>query len=206
MTLSRPAGLTFDRDGRLVIADTLAAFLRRVDLKTGVWELLAGNGDLLFTQPGPARERGFAWPNAPRVDKAGGIFFCATGTNRVLRLDPKTGLLAIAAGMGAADEEGDGGPAVLAKLNQPASLALDGAGNVFIADTQNNAIRRLDARTGILTHVAGSGRGTFSGDGGPAARASLWNPTGIGFDGKGNLYVVDATNARIRRIEGVGAR
>jgi sugar lactone lactonase YvrE len=204
--LSRPGGLTFDRDGRLVIADTMNARIRRLDLTTGRIETLAGNGDMLFLGPGPALETGMAWVNAPRFDPAGNILFCDTGNNHVLRLDAKTGRVEVAAGSGMNRYRGDGGPARAAEMNQPASLAVDAAGNVFIADTQNHAIRRLDAKTGILTTVAGDGMPGFAGDGGPAAKARLNFPTGLGLDGRGNLYVVDSVNARIRKIEGVAAR
>jgi sugar lactone lactonase YvrE len=204
--LARPGGLAFDRDGRLVIADTFNARIRRLDLATGRVETLAGNGDLLFFGPGPALETGMAWVNAPRFDPAGSILFCATGNNRVLRLDAKTGRIEVAAGSGMNRYAGDGGPASAAEMNQPASLAIDAAGNVFIADTQNHAIRRLDAKTGILTTVAGDGSPGFAGDGGPAAKARLNFPTGLGLDGKGNLYVVDSVNARLRKIEGVAAK
>lgn len=204
--LARPGGLAFDRDGRLVIADTMNARIRRLDLTAGRIETLAGNGDMLFLGPGPALETGMAWVNAPRFDRAGSIYFCATGNNRVLRLDAKTGRVEVAAGNGVNRFKGDGGPAPAAEMNQPASLAVDAAGNVFVADTQNHAIRRLDAKTGILTTVAGDGAPGFAGDGGPAAKARLHFPTGLGLDGKGNLYVVDSVNARIRRIEGVAAK
>ena len=204
--LARPGGLTFDGDGRLVIADTMNARIRRLDLKTGRVETLAGNGDMLFLGPGPALETGMAWVNAPRVDRAGDILFCDTGNHHILRLDTKTARIEVAAGSGMNRYRGDGGPARAAEMNQPASLAIDAAGNVFIADTQNHAIRRLDAKTRILTTVAGDGTPGFAGDGGPAAKARLHFPTGLGLDGKGNLYVVDSVNARIRKIEGVAAK
>jgi sugar lactone lactonase YvrE len=204
--LARPGGLVFDPEGRLLIADTMNARLRRLDFATGRVETLAGNGDMLFQGPGPALKTGMGWVNAPRLDRAGNVFFCDTANNRVLRLDAKTGLVEIAAGSGMNRFRGDGGPAVAAEMNQPASIALDAAGNVFIADTQNHAIRRVDAKTGILTTVAGDGTAGFAGDGGPAAKARLHYPTGLGLDGKGNLYVVDSVNARIRKIEGVAAK
>ena len=205
--LARPGGLAFDREGRLLIADTMNALVRRLDFKSGRIETLAGNGDLSFTgQPKKALETGMAWPNAPRVDRAGNLWFCATGNNRVLKLDAKTGLIVVAAGNGLSGYAGDGGPGPGAQLNQPASLVVDGADNVFIADTQNHAIRRLDAKTGILTTIAGNGTPGFEGDGGPAAESRLNFPIGLGLDGKGNLYVMDAFNSRIRRIEGVAAR
>jgi sugar lactone lactonase YvrE len=206
--LARPGGLALDREGRLVIADTMNGRLRRLDFKSGRIETLAGSGDMAFNgQPGKALETAMAWPNSPRVDRAGNLWFCATGNNRVLRLDAKSGQITVAAGNGLNNPfAGDGGPGPAARMNQPAGLAVDGADNVFIADTRNHAIRRLDAKTGTLTTVAGDGTPGFKGDGGPAAKARLNFPTGLGLDGKGNLYVVDSINARIRKIEGVAAR
>ena len=207
VALARPGGVALDREGRLLIADTMNARVRRLDFKSGLIETLAGSGDMVFNgRAGKGLETGMAWPSAPRVDRAGNVWFCATGNNRVLKLDSRTGLVQVAAGNGLNRYGGDGGPGPAAQLNQPASLVLDGAENVFIADTQNHAVRRLDAKTGILTTVAGDGTPGFEGDGGPAAKAKLNFPTGLGLDGKGNLYVVDAYNARIRKIEGVAAR
>ncbi|HTS03684.1 MAG TPA: hypothetical protein VMN04_14270 [Thermoanaerobaculia bacterium] len=203
--LARPSGITFDREGRLLISDTASARIRRLDLKTGLLTTIAGM-DALDYVGGRARETGIGWPNALRFDPKGALFIVATGNHLILRLDPKQEYFSVAAGDGRYGEEGDGGPAVKARLNQPASLAVDGAGNVFICDTQNDAIRRVDAKTGIITHVAGAHKEGFSGDGGPAADAALWVPLGIGLDGKGNLYVVDAGNGRIRKIAGVAAR
>lgn len=203
--LARPSGLTFDRDGRLVIADTFSSRIRRLDLRTGLLTTIAGAGAMDYTG-GPSRQSGIAWPNAPRFDKRGFLYLAATGNHRIVKLDPAMESFSTVAGNGRHGEEGDGGPAADARLNQPASLAVDGAGNVFICDTKSNAIRRVDAKTGILTHVAGAHREGFSGDGGPAADAALSTPLGVGLDGKGNLYVVDSGNARIRKIEGVAAR
>ncbi len=205
VALGRPSGLTFDGNGRLVIADTTNARIRRLDPKTLRVQTIAGKNELIYTG-GPALETGFAWPNSPRFGPDGSLYFAATGNNLILRLDPRTQTISTFAGNGVPGEEGDGGPATAARLSQPPSIAIDRAGNVFICDTMNAAIRRVDAKTGIITHVAGAGREGFSGDGGPAAKAALFMPLGIGLDGEGNLYVVDATNARIRRIEGVGAR
>ena len=90
--LARPGGLALDREGRLLIADTMNARLRRLDFKSGLIETLAGNGDMVFNgRPGKALETGMAWPNAPRIDRAGNVWFCAAGNNRVLRLDTKSG-------------------------------------------------------------------------------------------------------------------
>ena len=160
----------------------------------------------MFTA-GPALETGFAWPNGPRYDGSGALFFAASGNNQVLRLDPKGETLTAFAGNGNVGlTRATAARPTQAVLNEPAALAVDGAGNVFIADTGNNVVRRVDAKTGIITHVAGTGDEAFAGDGGPATAAALSDPLGLGLDGKGNLYVIDARNYRIRKIEGVAAR
>jgi hypothetical protein len=205
-SLTRPSGLTFDAEGRLVIADTFSSRIRRLDTKTGLLSTIAGKDSLDYQGAGLARDTGLAWPNAPRYDRKGALYFAATGNHLILRLDPKAAMLSTFAGNGLPGEEGDGGPAVKARMNQPSSIAIDGAGNVFICDSGSHAIRRVDAKTGIMTHVAGVHAEGDGGDGGPAAAAGLWSPLGLGLDGKGNLYVVDSSNGRIRRIEGVAAR
>src|SRR5262249_1181901 len=121
-----------------------------------------------------------------------------------------TGIITTVAGSGPTGEanggfRGDGGPATKARLNFPKGLAIDGAGNLFIADAFNHRIRKVAADTGIITTVAGSGptgelNGSFSGDGGPATRASLNQPYGVAIDGAGNLLFSDAGNNRIRRV------
>lgn len=205
VALGRPAGLTFDRDRRLVIADTANSRLRRLDPKTLEVETIAGRNELNFTG-GDAFATGFAWPASPRFGPDGALYFAAPGNNRILRLDPKTRQISAFAGNGLDGSAGDGGPAAAAALSQPAAIAIDRAGNVFVCDTMNHAIRRVDAKTGVITRVAGTGRPGIWGDDGPAEKAGLNNPLGLGLDGAGNLYVVDATNGRIRRIEGVAAR
>jgi sugar lactone lactonase YvrE len=203
--IGRPSGLVFDRKGRLVVTDVYSSRIRRFDPETLRIETIAGMNELNFTG-GPALKTGFAWPNSPRFDRDGSLYFAATGNNRLLKLDAKGENLAAFAGSENVGHRGDGGPAVEAVLNQPAALAVDGAGNVFLCDTMNNVVRRVDAKTGIITHVAGTEDEGFSGDGGPASTAALSDPIGLGLDGNGNLYVVDARNFRIRRIEGVAAR
>lgn len=203
--VGRPSGLTFDLQGRLLIAEVYGSRIRRLDLETGRIETIAGMNELIFTG-GPPLKTGFAWPNSPRFDRGGALYFAATGNNQILRMDAKGETLTAFAGTGSVGYRGDGGPAAQAVLSQPAALAIDAAGNVFICDTMNNVVRRVDAKTGLISHVAGTENEGFSGDGGPAAAAALSDPLGLGLDGMGNLYVVDARNFRIRRIEGVAAR
>src|SRR5439155_26864799 len=100
---------------------------------------------------------------------------------------------------------GDGGPATAAQLSLPYGVALDAAGNLFIADWDNARIRRVDAGTGTITTVAGTGTYGFSGDGGPATAAELGAPTGVALDAAGNLFIADWGNARIRRVDAATA-
>jgi NHL repeat-containing protein len=137
----------------------------------------------------------------------GGIFVADHGNNRVRFIDAQ-GLINTAAGSGPTGANtgsfsGDGGPAEMATLQEPTFLLWDGAGNLFISDRDNNRVRRIDP-DGIITTVAGNGAGGFLGDDGPAATSSLDDPAGLAIDGRGNLYIADSNNNRIRRVDPKG--
>ena len=120
-------------------------------------------------------------------------------------MDAATGVITTVAGDGTSGSSGDGGPATSASLNTPIGVAVDASGNLFIADTGNNRIRRVDAATGVITNVAGDGTSGFSGDGGPATSATLNLPHGVTVDASGNLYIADTGNDRIRKVEAVAS-
>ncbi|HTS64549.1 MAG TPA: Ig-like domain repeat protein [Candidatus Acidoferrales bacterium] len=120
---------------------------------------------------------------------------------RVVRVDAASGIVTLVAGNGSAGSSGDGGLATLASLNATRGLAMDAAGNIFVAEMMGQRVRRIDAQTGIITTVAGNGTAAFSGDGGPAVNASLKAPFGLAIDAAGNLYIADAGNARVRRVD-----
>ena len=138
-------------------------------------------------------------PVGVAFDAAGNLFISVLGNNRIFKVDT-SGQLTVVAGIGISGFSGDGGPATSARLSSPYGVAVDGAGNLFIADRFNNRIRKVDT-SGIITTVAGNGTFGFSGDGGPATSASLRNPQGVVLDSAGNLFIVDLSNNRIRKVD-----
>jgi sugar lactone lactonase YvrE len=135
------------------------------------------------------------------VDAAGNLFIGDELNNRVRKVDAATGLITTVAGsddFGSAG--GNGGPATSASLHGPTGVALDAAGNLFIADTLHDRVQRVDAATGVITTVAGTGVAGYGGDGDPATAASLRLPTGVAVDGSGNLFIVDSANHRVRKV------
>src|SRR6267143_909300 len=145
-------------------------------------------------------------PSGVAVDRNGNIFFDDKFNNQIRRVDAATGVITTFAGSGPGGYSsgaygGDGGPATSASLNLPGEIAFDTNGNLFIADSQNGRIRRVDASTGMITTVAGNGGFCFAGDGGPAAAAALWFPIGVRVDARGNLFIADFYNNRVRRVD-----
>ena len=197
-----------DRAGNLYIADRNNVRVRRVDAASSVITTVAGTGESGSSgDGGPATEAVIATPAGVVVDEAGNLFIADWENHRVRRVDAATDVITTVAGTGASGFEfggfdGDGGPATAAQLYAPTDVALDGAGNLFIADTHNHRVRRVDAATGIITTVAGTGEAGFGGDGGPATDARVARPGGVAVDGAGNLFIAMSFR-RIRRVEGV---
>jgi sugar lactone lactonase YvrE len=198
---SQPGGLVVDNSGNYFIADTSNNRIRRVDALTGIVTTVAGTGSPGFSgDGGPATNATFSNIDGVTVDASGTLFIADAQNNRIRRVDALTGIVTTVAGNGTASFTGDGGLAINAGLNFPASVAVDRSGNLTIADSGNNRIRRIDASTGIITSVAGNGVAGFAGDGGPATHASLKFPRGISFDRAGNLFIADASNRRVRVV------
>ena len=199
--LANPVGVAVDSAGNLIIADTLNHRIRRVDAATGVITTVAGNGIQGFSgDGGPATSARLNVPIAVGVDSAGNLFIADVFNLRIRRVDAATGIITTVAGNGLSGFNGDGIPATSARLDTPQGVALDGAGNLFIADTLVHRIRRVDAVTGIITTVAGTGLSGSSGDGGPATSARLGNPFGVAMDNTGNLFIGDVSAHRIRKV------
>jgi sugar lactone lactonase YvrE len=138
-------------------------------------------------------------PSATVFDAQGNLYFVETG-NHIVRKVTSAGIITTVAGNGVQGFSGDNGPATAAQLDSPAGLALDSAGDLFIADSHNHRIREVSSATGTIATIAGTGAPGFSGDGGPAKSAQLDRPTALAFDFAGNLYLADTNNHRVRRI------
>jgi TonB family protein len=204
--LKNPLGVAMDASGNLFIADTGNSRIRKVT-PAGVIETVAGNGDAGFSgDGGPATLARLSGPASVVVDTADNLFIAESGSNRVRKVG-KDGTISTVAGDGVPASSGDGGPAASAQLSFPLGLAVDGKGNLYIADSGNNLVRRITT-DGIMTTVAGTPaaetiRG-FSGDGGPATSAQLNLPFGVALDAAGNLYIADFGNARVRMVTPAG--
>lgn len=135
-------------------------------------------------------------------DSAGALWWCEYDGHVIRRLDPD-GTVTLVAGNGEAGFSGDGGPATAARLNQPHEIRLDREGNLYFTDMRNHAIRRVDRTTGRITSIAGTGTAGYTGDGGPAAAATLRQPHSLQFDSDGNLFIGDTGNHVVRRIDRV---
>jgi hypothetical protein len=154
----------------------------------GLITTIAGTGQGGSLATGiPATTAQITTPSGICADASNNLFIADGSNNRVVRVDAVTGILTLVAGNGTASSTGDGGPAPLASIYSPMSVALDGAGNLYIAEFGGNRIRRVDHQTGVITTIAGTGSAGFGGDGGPAISAVLNRAAGIAFDSTGNF-------------------
>ena len=197
--LRRPEGVAVDAAGNLYIADRYNNRIRRVD-PFGTITTIAGTGEYGFSgDGGPAVAARLRLPYGITADTAGNLYIADTFNDRIRQIDP-SGTITTIAGTGLSGFSGDNGPAIQARLYRPGGVAVDAAGNLYIADSYNNRIRRVDP-FGTITTIAGTGEYGFSGDGGPAVAARLRLPYGIIVDTAGNLYIADSYNNRIRRVD-----
>ena len=205
--LGPPFDLAVDSVGNLYIADWLNGRIRKVAANTGIISTVAGNGTLGYSgDGGPATSAELGNPYGVTVDSADNIYIADPSNKRIRKVAANTGIISTVAGNGTYGYSGDGGPATSAELDAPQGVTVDSAGNLYIADSGNNVIRKVTAATGIISTVAGNGYGAgtdtggYSGDGGPATSAELNNPNGVAVDSTGNLYIADYGNQRIREV------
>ena len=211
--LAYPAGVAVDGLGNLFIVDELNNVIRKVGTD-GIITTVAGNGTFgYFGDGGQATNAQFRFDNrfdlgadfpsgydppGLAVDSSGNLFI-ADQINFRIRKVGTGGIITTVAGNGASAYSGDGGAAIFASLGLATGVAVDGMGNLFIAEQGDNRIRKIGTN-GIITTVAGNGTNGFSGDGGAATNAELYGPTGLAVDGLGNLFIADSNNGRIREV------
>jgi len=197
-SLSDPIGVAADSAGNLFISDAGNQRIRRVDAATGIITTYAGGGSSM-DDGAAATSALLNVPYGLALDAGGNLYYVDQSQARVRRIDAATQTVTTVAGNLAPGFSGDGGPATAAMLSNPFDVALDAAGNVYIADTGNGRIRRVDS-AGVITTVAGPGEYPGPGDGGPATSAYLNSPAGVAFDAVGHLYIADELNQRIRQV------
>lgn len=213
--MSAVRGLAVDNHGNIYIADFSNHRIRKVDSATGIITTVAGQGSNGFSGDGGlATNAKLAVPTAVAIGPDGHLYIADRSNNRIRKVDlsignPSSGTIATVVGGGSAPNLGDGGHPLTAKLNDPYGLAFDSFGNLFIADTGNHRIRKVTYTDGaspsyvdgIITTYTGTGSNSFSGDNGPASNAELNGPHSLTLDAMDNLYIVDKSNQRIRKVD-----
>ena len=203
--LPSSGGITLDKQGNLYIWDTQSSKIRKVNT-AGIFTTIAGNGTPGYTgDGGPATAASlFASSSISglAVDDAGNLYI-SDGENHVIRKVNTSGIISTYAGSGVEGFLGDGGPATKAQLNFPAGIALDSAGNLFIADSSNSRVRKVTP-AGIISTYAGNGNVVYSGDGVAATTTAVDRPEGVTVDSNGNLYISETSDSRIRRVDTAG--
>ena len=200
---NQPSAVAIDASGNVDVLDQATNTVRRISTSTGALTVLAGNAAGLSGYSGDNGQAINAKLNQPAgmaFDPSGNLFIADTGNQRIRRVDASTGIITTVAGTGNAGYTGDGALAMAAQLSHPAAVASDSQGNLFIADSGNAAIRKVDVHTGMISTVAGTGIVGFSGDNAAAVAAKLNQPLGITVDAHDNLFITDTGNQRIREV------
>ncbi len=198
--LQYPFGICLDKEGNVYIADRGNNRVRKID-KRGIITTFAGDGMHSFAGDyGPSTQSSLAYPTDVEVDAEGNVYIADRNNNRIRKIDP-FGVISTFMGTGKAEYNGDNEIAAETTLYLPLSLALDGKGNLLVADRSHFRVRSVRIKDQAVKTVAGNGRSLFKGDGGPARGATLNTPSGIVIDSRGNIYVADKLHNRIRVID-----
>ena len=198
---SHPMRVTGNRAGNLFVADAHHARIRRIDTAANTITTVAGCGTEGYSgDGGPAVHARIASPHGSSLDRHGNIYIADLKNDRIRKVDASTGIITTVAGTGEHGFSGDGGPATEAMLASPIAVIATAVGDLYIADHRNSRIRKVDAATGTITTVAGTGEQGFRGDGGPATQAAIALPRDVALDADGSLYIADGANNRIRKV------
>ena len=197
--IDTPTSVAVDRSGNVFFADSLNSAVRMIDT-SGKISTVAGNGQDGFSgDNGNAKQARLFFPQAITVDDKGNLYISDTLNNRIRRVDT-LGIITTIAGDGTAGYAGNGGAATLARLDTPQGIAVDRAGNIYISDTNNFVVRKID-KTGKISTIAGNGVDGYGGDNGAALQAQLGPIRGLTVDPAGNVLISDPGNDRIRRVD-----
>jgi hypothetical protein len=189
--------IAVDRTGALFVAENGNNRVRRIE--NGIITTVAGNGAAGFSGDGGSATRASVGsPSAVAVDGDGVLYIAQSGPISRIRKVDRNGVISTVAGNGTADFTGDGGPATSASLNIPIAVAVDGSGNIYVAEMRNR-VRKVDVN-GIITTVAGDGTVGFTGDGGPGTAARLNAPVALAVKEDGTLFIADWGNQRVRMV------
>jgi sugar lactone lactonase YvrE len=197
--LREPNDCFLDGQGGLLIADIQDQRVRRLDLATGIITTFAGNGAKVRSGDGmPATQAGIFGARAVCMDRKGNTYIAEREGNGVRQVDPR-GVMSTLAGTGERGYTGDGGPAIAADWGAPKAIRCDAQDNIIVVDTENHALRKINAATGIVTTIAGGHLGG-DGDGDMATRAGLARPHGCAIASDGTIYIADSNNHRVRAV------
>jgi len=205
MVAAAENGMALADDGSLFFSEHNFNVIRRVRTD-GIMERYAGTGTFGYAgEGGPALKAQTQSPRGLAIDPSGNLLVADANNNCIRRIDRATGIMSTIYGGQGAGFSGDGAPAANAQFNEPTQIAFDAPGNLYVLDFGNRRIRKIDTR-GNITTIAGNGNTGSSGDGGPAIQATFNVGTadfgGLAADSRGNVYVADSFNARVRRIDG----
>jgi sugar lactone lactonase YvrE len=204
--LNLPTALALDASNNLYLADTGNHRIRKITASTGIITTIAGTGTQGFSgDTGLAISAAIDSPTGLALDASSNLYLADTHNHRIRKITASTGIITTIAGNGAPGFSGDTTAATTASLTLPHGITIDPAGNLYLADTANHRIRRIDVATGIITTVAGDGTQAFAGDGGPAITASLDSPRNTAVSPSTLLTLSDTGNQRIRQLEAAPA-
>ena len=199
---SHPMRVTGDSMGNLFVADAHHARIRKINSATNTTDTVAGCGVEGYSgDGGPAIHAKIASPHGTALDHQGNIYIADLKNDRVRKVDASTGIITTVVGNGEHGYSGDDGPATQAMLASPIAVTASANGDLYIADHRNSRICKVDASTGIITTVAGSGEQGFHGDCGPAIQAAISLPRDVALDADRTLYIADGANNRIRKVD-----
>jgi len=200
--LNQPYEIRFDSDGNILFVEMPNHLVRKVDLKSGLISTIAGTGKAGFSgDGGPAIDATFHRPHSIQFDAWGNLLICDIGNHRIRRIGKSSGLVETLSGTGEKKATPEGAPLFQTPLNGPRALDVAPDGDLWLALREGNAVYRIDMKKGRFHHVAGTGKKGFTGNGGPAATATLSGPKGISLDAQGNVWLADTESHSVRMID-----